>query len=345
MTAVRALWGPGTLGYPYMSQSSLPNSNMNDADNATGWVFSVPWDGSITDVGFLVSAKVGTPPAYNVGIVTLDSSGKPTTTVYGGSAITAYTPSGTAPYWVWVTLDTAATANAGDYAAAHVYPSGTAPDGSNYMSIPYRGVTFSLGNGVYYTSLWQTGQGGSPMAIRYNTGAIYGVPLASAAIHASARSNTTPDEIGCKFTLPAAMTCYGAQITMQWGTSATLDVVLYDGSNSVLASTSISDKDYQPNVTLDVTWDAVNLSAATTYRLILKPTVASSGDIYTPKWTIAGATERAALPHGDLWHWTERTDAGAWTDTTTAIAPMSLWVSDITFSTTSGGGGEFAYIG
>ena len=62
--------------------------------------------------------------------MTLDSSGNPTTTAYGGSAShDAYTLRQTG--WKWVTLSTGATANAGDFAAVHIYPGAQAPTDGN----------------------------------------------------------------------------------------------------------------------------------------------------------------------------------------------------------------------
>ncbi len=347
MTAVKILWGPGSASGIAAPNSALVATNLNDADNAVGWLFCVPKDGTITDVGFYVANRVGTPPNYNCGIVTIDSSGRPTTTAYGGSAITAYSPPSTG--WKWVTLDTGATAQAGDFAAVHVYPTATAPDASNYAAITRQDVAALNGVGLYYTTGWQTAIATSPLAVRYSDGAVVGIALSSNTIHAQIRSNTDPDEVGCKFTVPAAMTCYGARFyanTAGWGASAAASVVLYNAADGTVASATISDKDsVDDGAYVDVFWDAASLSAATTYRLILKPTVGSGGDIYATKWSFESTAALAAVPCGDAWQWTQRVDAGAWTDTNTAVAPMALWVSDITFSTTTAGGGAYAYIG
>jgi hypothetical protein len=347
MTAVKTLWGPGGIGWINAKTAALSTTALNDADNAVGWIFNIPKDGTITDVGFLITATGGTPPAYNVGIVTQDSAGRPTTTAYGGSAVTSYTPTSTG--WKWVTLSTGATAQAGDYAAVHIYPSASAPNGTNNITVCREEIASIGGIPVYYSTAWVSGGAGTgPFAIKYSDGSIHGLALSSNTVHVQIRSNTDPDEVGCKFTVPAAMTCYGARLhtSTTWGSAAAANVVLYSAADATVASAAIGDKDNVDDSSyIDVFWDAVSLSAATTYRLTVQPTVASNGDIYAPKWSFESTTAVAALPCGDAWQWTQRTDAGAWTDTNTAIAPMALWVSDITFSTTTAGGGAYAYIG
>jgi hypothetical protein len=347
MTAVRTIWGPAAIGVINAQSGALTGQALNDADNAVAWTFNIPFDGSITEVGFLITALAGTPPQYNAGIVTIDASGLPTTTAYGGSAVTGYTPTSTG--WKWVTLSTPATANAGDWAAVRIYPTGTAPDVSNNITVLHNSPIKTQGTGMAYTTAWGSATLGSgTMAIKYSGGVIYGMALSSSTVHVQIRQNTTPDEVGDLFQLPAAMTCYGAKTALPttFGISAVFDVVLYDASNNVLGSATIGDKDYiddQGYVT--VYWDAVNLSASTNYRLIIKPTVDANGDVYVQKWTLESAAALAALPEGSRWQYTSRVDAGSWDDTaTTAVCPMGLLVSDITFSA-GAAAYEYGYIG
>jgi hypothetical protein len=345
MTAVRMLWGPATIGNVTAVSAVATSQNLLDADNAVAWAFNVPTDGTITDVGFYISAKTGTPPAYNVGIVTLDASGRPSTSAYGGSAVKSFTPTTTG--WTWVTLDTGATAAVGDFAAVHVWPTGTAPSAGNYIAAVY-GPVADGGVGLTYTTGWTVNQTGTAMAVKYATGAIYGYALASNTIHVTLRSNTTPDEAGSLFQLPAAMTCYGARFWATrsvWGASATAEVILYNSGGTAVATATISDKDFVDDSDyVNVHWDAVSLSALTDYRLIIKPGIAAGGDVYTPKWTFESTAALAAVPEGTRWQYTSRADAGAWTDDNVSVCPMGLWVNDITFSSGSTAY-EYGYIG
>jgi hypothetical protein len=337
VTTIKMLYGPAQLGVANIAATGLSTQALTDSDNAVASVINLPVDGSVTDVGFLLTAENGTSPAFNCGLVTVDSSGNPTTSAYGGSAVTSaqWTSTG----WKWVTLSTPATAVAGDFAAIHIYPGGSPPDGSNNITVAYGGV----GDGGYslnYVVAWtQTAMIG-PMAIKYSDGSIYGFALTSITTYVAPNPSTTPDEVGAKFTLPARVTCTGAKVGMSrtgYGGSTTVDVILYDSSSTVIASTSVSDKDF-----IDVTdyvtvhWDAVNLVAGDEYRLAVKPTTAANA-ITVTKWSVESTAARGMWPSGDTWQWTERTDAGTWTDTDTAIPYMGLWLSAVEFTS------EYAY--
>jgi hypothetical protein len=340
VTAVNALWGTSLIS-GLRWNTALTDYALSAAATGIGWTFNVPKTGTITHVGFLITAFNGTPPAYTVALRNLDTStGAPSSGAgnYGASAPTSYTPVGTG--WVWVALGTPATAVAGEFAGASLVPSGSAPNGSDNISIP-RGTFTNVGVTFHFvTSAYVATSGGGAFAVKYNDGTVYGAALTSSTTYTSIRSNTTPDELGCKFTLPAAMTCSGAALAIHttWGASATGDIVLYDGSDNVVASTSITDKDYvDENSSVYVNWGPVNLTGGATYRLVVKGTATTSGDIVVTRYLLDSTDARAFFPCGVDWQATERTDAGAWTDTATSIAPMALLVSDITFS---GGGGS-----
>lgn len=346
MTTVKTLWGPAAIGVANVTNAPTTQA-LNDADNSVAWTFNVPADGSITDVGLLLTAETGTSPAYNVGIVTVGTDGAPTSTAYGGSAVTSaqWTSAG----WKWVPLSTAATANAGDWAAVRVYPGGSAPDGSNNVTVATTNVADG-GLGYVYVVAWTGGAMGIPMAVKYATGAIYGFALSSNTVNLTYNSGSTPDEAGCKFQVPAAMACSGAKVGIYrsgYGSAATVDVVLYSAADAVLASATVGDKDYvDTSDYVNVFWDSVNLTANTDYRLIVKPTTGTNGNVTVAQWSFESAAAMAMFPEGTRWQWTQRTDAGAWTDTSTAITYAALWVSDITFVQGSGtAGAEWGFVG
>jgi hypothetical protein len=197
---------------------------------------------------------------------------------------------------------------------------------------------------------WTPSTGCAPIAVKYQTtDEVHGIALGSTTISVAINSGTTPDEAGVKFQVPAAMTCTGARIpayTAGWGSAAAVDVVLYNSGGTAIATGSISDKDFVDDTQyVNVFWDGVSLSAATDYRLIAKPTVSTNGNITLHKYTLESAGARTMFPEGANFQWTQRTDAGAWDDSqTAAIAPMGLWVSDITFSA-GASAYEYGYIG
>jgi hypothetical protein len=349
MTAVKTLWGPATIGNVTGNIGALSAVSLNDADNAAGWVFNIPKDGTITDVGVLLVAENGTSPQYNVKLSTVGADGFPTTTDYGGSTGTPTT--WTSAGFKWVTLAGAATGAAGDFAAVHVYPTGSTPTGGNNITIPSVGVTMGMGVNVNFTVAWGAANtGAAGFAIKYSTGEVYGIALSSATAHLVVRSNTTPDEVGDLFTLPANMTCTGARVmhaASALETSATVDVVLYSAADGVLASATISDKDFADNSNyIDVFWDSVSLIANTQYRLIVKPTTGASGGIYLQRWSMDSTDAMAAIPCGTTWQGTSRTDAGAWSNVATDMVMLALHISDITFIAGSGSGGtEWGFVG
>jgi hypothetical protein len=341
MTEVKMLWGPAAIGQANITSNPLSANALSDADNACAWLFCIPKDGTITDVGIFLTAENGTSPAYNTGIVTLDAAGRPTTTAYGGSAVTSaqWTSTG----WKWVTLSTGASAQAGDFAAVHIYPGGTPPDGSNNISV-CRDTVAGPGKALYYATAWNVGTPalGGVMAIRYSDGTVFGNALASITLYLTLRADATPDEAGCKFTLPAAMTISGARIGIDttYGLTATATVTLYDGSGTTLASVAIGDKDYvDDSMYVDVYFDPVNLSADATYRLTITAGVSgTSGNVNMQRYLFDSTNAKAAWLCGADWQFTERTDAGAWTDTNTDLSYIGLWVNEITFG--GGGGGQ-----
>lgn len=336
------LWGPAAYGHAYTTVvfGNLTTYALDDADDSVALVFSAPYSGSITDVGIQVTAVVGTPPQYNVGVVTVSNAdGYPTANPYGGSAVTLanLTPAG----HHWVTLTTPATTAAGDIIAARVWPNpvGEPPSGAANVSTiieqclhnPYH----MLPRGHYYTFFWNDAEGllGN-MAVRYSDGTIFGLPMTgfNPDFYDSA---DTPDEVGCVFTLPFGATCYGCRFALSGydGPDNSAIVKLYDSADGLKASCTLTDLDqlggYSPTYPgeYEVYWAPVFLSAGT-YRLTV---LATNGDLRIRPYgfTFDSAADRACLPAYDAWQKTSRTDAGAWTDEDDVQMHMAVWLSAV----------------
>jgi hypothetical protein len=342
MTAVKTVWGPAAIGRANIISTALATYALDDANDAIAWTFCVPRDGTITHVGFLATAITGTPPAYNCGLVTVDSSGRPTTTAYGGGTNGTVTPSATG--WTWVALGANATAVAGNWAAAYLWPSGSAPDVSNNVAVARESLA-GAGVGLNFTTTWNVENNGNLMAVKYNDNSVYGNALTSVTIGQVITSETTPDEMGCKFTLPANMTVNGIRLgTTGWGASAALEAIIYNEAGTALVTAALSDKDFvDDGVYFDIYFDPVNLAASTVYRVIIKPTVGTGGNVTMQRYQFESTAARESWPPGGSWELTYRTDAGAWTDVSTDLCYIGLHASDITFGT--GGGSEYGYIG
>lgn len=347
-TPIDLIFGPGATNWT--PTTSPTNYAMNDADDAAAWVFNIPKSGTITKIGVYCTSIAGSPPAYNAAIVTLDASQRPTTTNYGGSSTESVTFTGEA--MVWIDLATDATATAGDFAAVYVWPTGTAPDGSNYAVIQTGSAWIGNGFGATYSTAWLVTDRGPTMAIQYDDGAIYGFAPGAATVYRDIRSDSDPDEYGIKITPPADLTVSGARIwhvKAATGSSATYTVKLYDNADTLLASATISDKDQIDDLdALTVHWTPVTLSAGSAYRLTILPGVTGTGGrIYLSRALFDSAAAMAALPNNAGAVATYRTDAGAWTDATAETAAIGLIVTEIDFGGggSGSGGGQFAYVG
>ena len=152
-------------------------------------------------------------------------------------------------------------------------------------------------------------------------------------------TGSTPDEVALKFTAPFDCTCDGGWIRT-WK-DANHDIVLYDGT-SVLASVSVDANAVygtyaQPHY---FSWPAVTLTAAGgPYYLAHKPTTGSSSRVFYAD--VANAAYWAAMPGGTSFTYAARTDAGAWTETTTRRLAAGVRLSP----TGGGGGGLLAHPG
>ncbi len=343
MTAVNLVWGPAAQGIAVGngSDTTLTAGNtLNDADNKAALVFTAPKTTNVTKIGFNISTFVGTPPAFNVGLVTVDATGAPTVTGYAGSSATSYTPTGTG--WVWVTLVAPVALTAGDTLAAQIWPGATPPDVSNYIRLVTKAylISFQLPMSAYYTTGWLTEAGWSTLSAYYSDGTIVGLPI-TAVNEANISTATTPDEVGDLFQVPVGMTVGGVRFTWPGAAaSAPFTLVLYDAANTVLATVTCADEDmwFGSNTTrqLDAYFDTpVTLAADTNYRLVWKPT--STSTVRYGGFTFESAASRSAVYEGSRWQHTQRTDAGAWAEDTTKLVWFGLIVTGLTAAAASGG--------
>lgn len=142
-------------------------------------------------------------------------------------------------------------------------------------------------------------------------------------------SGSASDERGNRFISPFACRAVGAWVWHNGiGANVAFDVVLYDTAGTVAASGSF-DGDRQQSVGtaggLFIPFTAsVTIAAATgsPYRVVLKPTSASNVTLLDIDVAVAAILD--SLPGGAAWHYTERADAGAWSDTTTKRAMIGL---------------------
>src|SRR4051812_42558507 len=89
----------------FASLSSSANFQINNTGYRAAWIFPVPRTGTITKVGIRIHTCASVQLS-RLGLYTLDGSGQPTSTGYGGSAYGTFTPAATT--YFEVTLGTPA---------------------------------------------------------------------------------------------------------------------------------------------------------------------------------------------------------------------------------------------
>lgn len=330
--AVKLLLGPASLGVPQATSTAAPTSTTLDAAaDKVAYIFSVPKDGTLNRVGFR-AVLVGTQPQYRVSFQTLNASGEPSGSVYGGCAATDVTVSAG---WNWATLSTGATAAAGDRIAAVIEAGAVAPDASNHITVQRSQAGFLSVMGLPYTAenttaAWVKNDDGAVIAARYSDGVVVGTPLdATTILNGNVNSGTSPDEVGCAFTVPVTLACVGARVALDPASGASVIVRLYSDTTEVAVTTAILAVELS-NLSvsiMDVAWDAVALSPGTTYRLTVVPQNANNVDLL--QWTVPDADSKAAWPEGSRWQRTARTDAGAFAETATQLPLLGIWVNSL----------------
>jgi len=341
MSVIKAIWGPASLvGW---KKDAFITHDINAGDRALAWCFNAPKGGVINAVGIYIDAITGNPPAYDVGVYDQAAGGEPdTASPAGGSATQSY--DFTVTGWHWITLGTPATVNVGDWLAAAVKGNvGTPPDGGNFVKVRKRGFGNVTSPRLMYqqSGYWYKERSYGNIAVRYNDGQVHGVACVNLFATAFDQADT-PDELGCKFTLPFDCKCFGASVGFHYEYDGSFEVRLYDAADNVLATTVVSDPDYVRGPGSDgfhgqFFFDSVDLTAGLTYRLTVRSTHAT-GTIGIAEITFDAEASRDFMPEGARWEHTDRTDLGAWTDDHDKLPYMALWLEDMTIPGGNGNG-------
>lgn len=338
-------WGPSTAGsIPHITTSGgLSSHNLNDSDNKVAFVFIGPKSGTVDAVTVYMASVTGSPPDYALKFVTLDSAGDPTTTAYSNAVEETFTP---AAGRQTISLSTPVNVTAGDVFAVVIYPGATPPDGSNYISVTEESSypLSGFGSQTYSTTWLNMDSGAIPVTLEYNDGSFFGWAI-NDVISSSIDVNTTPDELGVKFTLPFDCKCMGIHAQLAYtGLAGSIKVVLYDSGDTELGSMTLSDPDYVADevASMHFLFPEVSLAKDTVYRAVISPQDTSNVYVGEIVFESQAYKEGSPIPQADLFLQTERTDGGSWTDTADQIVPLGLILSEITIPE---GGGASGYIG
>lgn len=152
-------------------------------------------------------------------------------------------------------------------------------------------------------------------------------------------NGSTPDEQGLEFTVEAkckidALIVGSMNASLS---SSDFDVVLYDGTTAL--ETISHDATHFSNAygaSFNFLPTLRELTTGTTYRLVVKPTTANS--VILQYLDVNSASHRKMYPFGTSGSFCSRTDAGAFSQTTTRI-PLGFGIRVVAIDDGAGGGG------
>lgn len=326
----------GELETPFFP-GTVPNTVLDANSEATAFVFQAPKTGTIDRVGFR-TATVTTGDTVTVSLQTVDAStGNPTGTLAGtNTSATQVVNAADDNVWFEVTLTAGASVTRGDVLAFVVALPSSGSTGNMQIT---RGQTpfltqFPYGSNFTGGAWAKTTQGAACKAVRYSDSTwpytLGMTPIASAVGSFgqgnSFSSSSTPDERGCKITMPFPCKVSGSWHRGSGTTAGDYTMKLYDVSNTVLASKTF-DGDFNP-VIGGVVWQMfdteVTLAAGDVVRLTKLPTTTTATTLIDMTYPTGLAS---ASPLGSSHVHTFRTDAGSWTDVTDKSTLCGLIIS------------------
>lgn len=342
----------GQVDHWLNTSSGFVLHSLDEATDQVEWIFQAREAATITRLGFRYGVRTGTPPVYKISLQGVDGSGRADGTIKGGGSPCSktFTPPADATWnstWQWITADNSFAVARGDFLAIVIKNDSGTINGSNFSSFTTALNAYKSDGGIPYAVTFNATGSVTTRAVSLpifgygSAGTAYGFPfIASTSL--SINSGSTPDEVALAFTLPSGMgstfQVLGARIGFQnLGAATTYKLILYDGT-SVLQDVTV-DSDITAAATRPhqvVYFDEVTLSTLTvgsTYRLAIQPQAATATPVLYQD--VTAAADFASLPFGASWYWSQRTDAGAWSDTLTR-RPMILPI--VSAITATGGG-------
>lgn len=313
------------------------------ASEKAGLSMQAPKTGNINKLGFYVAAHTS-GATLDCRVETLSATtGLPSGTLFAtntsGTAVT------TAIGWYESTLTASAAVTKGDRIGLVVAQPSSSPGNCAIGDlVNYYGSTsiHSFPFGGNYVSSWAAAQR-RPLIFAGYDDSTWGycpqnMPI-TAVTTLSLNTGSTPDEAANRFDVAAPCRVVGARLFLNGaGDSRDFTIVIYDSGSSVVATETFDSGQMGVNGVywVDYFFDAaVDLSAGT-YRLAVKPTTASNNQVvYVTMPSSTGI--RTAMPGGSNVYYSARSDAGAWTDTTTQYLIAAPLVSG--FDDGAGGGG------
>ena len=336
----------GVVPWPELAGGDSATEHLIDAVGETAaCIFQAPKTGTIDRVCFR-TATVTTGGTLDVRLETVSATtGDPTGTLVGtttnAAVIVLNTDDNT---WFEATLTLGASVTKGQMLALSIVrgvagnlnistgvTSGHSPIATGILRNAYSDL---------FTAAWA--KDGTPLvcAVRYSDGTypyILGVTGYSSGASTNFSSTSSPDERGNRMLLPFTGRCVGvwSNISTLTGGSS-VDFKLYDSADNLLESVNFDhDQSRQAGCQIAFFDTAVTLYAGKVYRVTNAPPAATNTNTRTI--TVASAALMEQLSGGQNVYGTTRTDAGAWTDTTTERCGIGLLFDALETGASSGG--------
>lgn len=321
---------------------------------------------TITHIGFRYGVRTGTPPTYIASLQSVSATtGLPAGILGGGSpASVTFTPPADTTWngtWQWVTLANSYTCTRGEILAIVIAYSAGTINGSNFSS-------FTMTLNWNCRKRWPTavqnnagvragGDNNLPVWGYKSSTTTYGCPIKAAPTDTFS-SNTTPDEKGILFTLPAGYAAtfkiLGVDVGINLAAAGgTFTLKLYDTDGTTVLQTlpvDVDQLDRAQNLggqVFTLIFDETTLSTLTfgsAYRVTLEATSVGLSLAITAL-QVDASNDRTAFSGGTQFQLTQRTDAGAWTEDATQRPMIGLILDDLTEPSGGGGSHASAYIG
>jgi hypothetical protein len=334
---------PGTIPRSGNINMAFGNLLIDAAGEQAAFIGRVPKSGSITKVGFRVAAVSGAGNA-DVRLETVDTTtGSPSGTLIGTNTNATQAISA-AQAWYETTLTAAASVTQGGLLALVVANSSGAYNVSNWAVNNWGCI--NPHSQLFAGGSWTKQNTPGPHAFGYND-ATYsffaGAPPASQVNLNLFSTTSTPDERGIKFRFPFRSRVCGYWCSVR--ILADFSVKLYDSDGSTVLLTDPCDQDVTSGTGSTATHisrfpGTATLEANTFYRLTVLPTTTTNisfGDFEVNSTAILDAYDLGQ----NIIH-TERTDAGAWTDTSTKRGFCGVLIDQIDVASAAIGPGSLA---
>ncbi len=317
---------------PFLSTTYL----IDAAGESSGCIMRAPKTGTISAVTFR-TATVTTGATVDVRIETVDATtGLPSGTLFGTNTNGAQIILDANDNVLFTTALTAgASVTKGDLLAIVI----TTPAGGNMQitGVNTQPTPSAFPYGALFTAAWAKVTASLPMAgLQYNDGSYAfcpQTPVVSTLVSTTYGSGTNPNNRALRLQVPVPCRVTGAYVCADGDAAADLLLVAdnWDGNNAnALASLAI-DPDIRRNTGVGTFQDyfsnTVTLTANTTYRLVLKPSSAST--LSLSSYTVASAAQLDQNGANQQCYQSvanNPTGSGDWTPTTTARPLMGLLI-------------------